>query len=77
LKTQKMKSFPGEKNSKILVGTASWSDPGFVEKWYPKKMRAAVSLACRELAYIRTAILGPNGQRRAVILSGLLKTPWP
>ena len=26
---------------KILVGTASWSDPGFVEFWYPKKMRAA------------------------------------
>jgi uncharacterized protein YecE (DUF72 family) len=25
----------------ILVGTASWSDPGFVEYWYPKKMRAA------------------------------------
>ena len=23
---------------KILVGTASWSDPGFVERWYPKKM---------------------------------------
>jgi len=26
---------------KILVGTASWSDPAFVEHWYPKKMRAA------------------------------------
>ena len=25
---------------KILVGTASWSDPGFVERWYPKKMAA-------------------------------------
>ncbi len=25
---------------KILVGTASWSDPGFVEHWYPKRMRA-------------------------------------
>ena len=25
---------------KILVGTASWSDPGFVERWYPKKMPA-------------------------------------
>jgi uncharacterized protein YecE (DUF72 family) len=23
---------------KILVGTASWSDPSFVERWYPKKM---------------------------------------
>jgi uncharacterized protein YecE (DUF72 family) len=23
---------------KILVGTASWSDPGFIERWYPKKM---------------------------------------
>ncbi|HKP03688.1 MAG TPA: DUF72 domain-containing protein [Chthoniobacterales bacterium] len=26
--------------SNILVGTASWSDPGFVEHWYPKKMPA-------------------------------------
>jgi len=26
---------------KILVGTASWSDPGFVEFWYPKKMHPA------------------------------------
>jgi len=25
--------------AKILVGTASWSDPGFVEFWYPRKMR--------------------------------------
>lgn len=24
---------------KILVGTASWSDPGFIERWYPKKIR--------------------------------------
>jgi len=29
---------------KILVGTASWSDPGFVEKWYPKKMPAGERL---------------------------------
>ena len=27
-------------SGKILVGTASWSDPGFVERWYPKKMAA-------------------------------------
>ena len=27
--------------AQILVGTASWSDPGFVEFWYPKKMRPA------------------------------------
>jgi hypothetical protein len=26
---------------KILVGTASWSDPDFVEHWYPNKMPAA------------------------------------
>jgi uncharacterized protein YecE (DUF72 family) len=26
---------------RILVGTASWSDPAFVEHWYPKKMRAS------------------------------------
>jgi uncharacterized protein YecE (DUF72 family) len=25
---------------KILIGTASWSDPGFVQHWYPKGMRA-------------------------------------
>src|SRR5204863_3589127 len=25
---------------KILVGTASWSDPGFVRHWYPKKLPA-------------------------------------
>src|SRR5213593_1162373 len=29
---------------KILVGTASWSDPGFVERWYPKKMPASERL---------------------------------
>jgi uncharacterized protein YecE (DUF72 family) len=29
---------------KILVGTASWSDPGFVQRWYPKKMPAAERL---------------------------------
>ncbi|HYJ06825.1 MAG TPA: DUF72 domain-containing protein [Chthoniobacterales bacterium] len=31
-------------NAKILVGTASWSDPGFVEHWYPKKMPAGERL---------------------------------
>ncbi|MEP6604026.1 MAG: DUF72 domain-containing protein [Spartobacteria bacterium] len=30
---------------KILVGTASWSDPGFVEHWYPKKMKAGDRLS--------------------------------
>jgi uncharacterized protein YecE (DUF72 family) len=29
----------------IAVGTASWSDPGFVECWYPKGMPAADRLA--------------------------------
>ena len=29
---------------KILVGTASWSDPGFVERWYPKGMKAGERL---------------------------------
>jgi uncharacterized protein YecE (DUF72 family) len=32
------------KPGKILVGTASWSDPGFVERWYPKKMPAGERL---------------------------------
>ena len=30
---------------RILVGTASWSDPGFVERWYPKEMRPSERLA--------------------------------
>jgi uncharacterized protein YecE (DUF72 family) len=29
---------------KILVGTASWSDPGFVQRWYPKKLPAGERL---------------------------------
>lgn len=29
-----------ENEPRILVGTASWSDPGFVERWYPKGMPA-------------------------------------
>ena len=33
------------RSAKILVGTASWSDPGFVERWYPKGMPAAERLA--------------------------------
>ena len=32
-------------SGKILIGTASWSDPGFVEFWYPKKMRPADRLS--------------------------------
>jgi len=35
----------GKGESRILVGTASWSDPGFVEHWYPKKMPAGERLA--------------------------------
>ena len=29
---------------KILIGTASWSDPGFVKAWYPEKMPASERL---------------------------------
>jgi uncharacterized protein YecE (DUF72 family) len=39
------KGFSGKtQTGKILVGTASWSDPGFVERWYPKKMPAGERL---------------------------------
>lgn len=31
-------------SGRILVGTASWSDPGFVERWYPKKLPAVERL---------------------------------
>src|SRR6266498_464892 len=34
------KELPYSRAGKILVGTASWSDPGFVRHWYPKKLRA-------------------------------------
>ena len=30
---------------KILVGTSSWADPGFVEEWYPPGMPARDRLA--------------------------------
>ena len=40
-----MKSGSKASAPKILVGTASWSDPGFVEHWYPKKMPAGERLA--------------------------------
>jgi uncharacterized protein YecE (DUF72 family) len=40
-----MKPRSNAKAAKILVGTASWSDPGFVEHWYPKKMPAGERLA--------------------------------
>jgi uncharacterized protein YecE (DUF72 family) len=30
---------------KILVGTASWTDPGFVERWYPPKLPAGDRLS--------------------------------
>jgi uncharacterized protein YecE (DUF72 family) len=40
-----MKSGAKGKPARILVGTASWSDPGFVEHWYPKKMPAGDRLA--------------------------------
>jgi uncharacterized protein YecE (DUF72 family) len=34
-------SRPAKKDGgNILIGTASWTDPGFVERWYPKKMAA-------------------------------------
>src|SRR5204863_7141568 len=29
-----------EMAGRILVGTSSWADPGFVEDWYPKGMAA-------------------------------------
>jgi uncharacterized protein YecE (DUF72 family) len=38
-------TIPGDAaEPRILVGTASWSDPGFVERWYPKGMPAAERL---------------------------------
>src|SRR5205814_5572568 len=33
------------KSGKIRVGTASWSDPGFVDYWYPKRMPPGARLS--------------------------------
>src|SRR5437879_11600016 len=41
----KLEPAPRNHSPQILVGTASWSDPGFVEHWYPKKMPAGERLA--------------------------------
>ena len=30
---------------KILVGTSSWADPGFVKEWYPPQLAARERLA--------------------------------
>jgi uncharacterized protein YecE (DUF72 family) len=38
------RDFVEKVSGKILVGTASWSDPGFVERWYPKKLPAGERL---------------------------------
>lgn len=35
---------PANSSTHILVGTASWSDPGFVERWYPPKLPAGERL---------------------------------
>lgn len=40
-----MKSSRTAKRGRILVGTASWTDPGFIERWYPKGMAPANRLA--------------------------------
>jgi uncharacterized protein YecE (DUF72 family) len=31
-------------SKRILIGTASWSDPGFIERWYPPKLPAVERL---------------------------------
>ncbi len=36
---------PRNNAGRILVGTASWSDPGFVEHWYPKSVSAGERLS--------------------------------
>ena len=32
------------RDGRVLVGTASWSDPGFIQRWYPKGMPAGERL---------------------------------
>src|SRR5205814_976198 len=39
-------SRPAKKDGgNLLIGTASWTDPGVVERWYPKKMATHERLA--------------------------------
>lgn len=44
MQMQRRKVSQVKTSGKILIGTASWSDPGFVERWYPKGMAAAERL---------------------------------
>src|SRR5665809_76880 len=39
---------------KIVVGTSSWADPGFVKEWYPAKMAANQRLSwyAERFAYV-------------------------
>lgn len=36
---------PHQQTNTILVGTASWSDPGFISRWYPRQLRPDERLA--------------------------------
>src|SRR4051812_6878223 len=40
-----MKRTMAHGRGEIRVGTASWSDPGFVEKWYPQTVPASARLS--------------------------------
>ncbi|MDQ2919878.1 MAG: DUF72 domain-containing protein [Verrucomicrobiota bacterium] len=41
---QRRKVSEAKNAGRILVGTASWSDPGFIARWYPKGMPATERL---------------------------------
>jgi hypothetical protein len=39
---------------RIVVGTSSWADPGFVEEWHPPNLPARDRLACAPKSAQRT-----------------------
>ncbi|MGV3772700.1 MAG: DUF72 domain-containing protein [Verrucomicrobiales bacterium] len=57
------------KRGKILVGTASWSDPGFIADWYPKSVAASERLRFYaqffNLVELNSSFYGIPNQRQA------------
>ncbi len=44
-KTSRLSGVGQRRSERILVGTASWSDPGYVADWYPPKLPASERLS--------------------------------
>lgn len=64
-----IKSTAAKGQGKILVGTASWSDPGFIADWYPKTVSASERLSFYaryfDLVELNSSFYGIPNQKQA------------